>query len=143
MFTFDLRASYHYIEIFQGHRNYLGFQWTENGITKYYVFNVLAFSLSTAGYIFTMVLRTVIKSWPAKGKKVITFLDDGIGGAKGETEARKLSCFVREDIQKFGFLLAEEKCTWDPSPIATWLAHVWNMFSCTVKVTDERNSIVH
>ena len=138
LFTFDLRASYHHIEIFQGHRTYLGFQWTEKGITKYYVFNVLAFGLSTAGYIFTKVLRTVIKSWRAKGKKVITFLDDGIGGAKGEKEARKLSCFVREDIQKFGFLLAEEKCMWDPSPIATWLGHVWNMFSCTVKVTDER-----
>ena len=27
---------------------------------------------------------------------------------------------------------------WDPSPIATWLGHVWNMFSCTVKVTDEK-----
>ena len=27
---------------------------------------------------------------------------------------------------------------WDPSQIATWLGHVWNMFSCTVKVTDER-----
>ena len=99
MFSFDLRASYHHTEILQGHRTYLGFQWTEKGITKNYVFHVLAFSLSTVGYIFTKVLRTVIKSWRAKGKKVITFLDDGKGGAKGEKEARKLSCFVREDIQ--------------------------------------------
>ena len=68
-FLFDLRASYHHIEIFQGHRTYFGFQWTEKGITKYYVFNVLAFGLSTAGYIFRQVLRTVIKSWRAKGKK--------------------------------------------------------------------------
>ena len=59
-------------------------------------------------------------------------------GAKGETKTRKVSCFVREDIHKFVFLLAEEKCTWDPSPIATWLGHVWNIFSCTVKETDER-----
>ena len=68
-FLFDLRASYHHIEIFQGHRTYFGFQRTEKGITKYHVFNVLAFGLSTAGYIFRQVLRTVIKSWRAKGKK--------------------------------------------------------------------------
>ena len=46
---------------------YLGFQWKD----KYYVFNVLPFGISTAGYIFTKVLRDVVKFWRSKGYKIV------------------------------------------------------------------------
>ena len=48
MFTFDLRATYHHIKILQGRMDH----WTEKGIPKYYVSHVLAFGLSTAGYLY-------------------------------------------------------------------------------------------
>ena len=51
-FSYDLKSSYHHIEIFDTDRTYLGFQW-EN---KYYVFNVLPFGLATSGYIFSKVV---------------------------------------------------------------------------------------
>ena len=43
-FHYDLKSVYHHIDIFPEHRSYLGFYWN----TKYYVFNVLPFGLSTA-----------------------------------------------------------------------------------------------
>ena len=47
--------------------------------------------INTAGYIFTKVLRAVVKSWRGKGHKVIVFLDDGIGGAQGKERAVEMS----------------------------------------------------
>lgn len=56
-----------------------GFFWEIDGRNQYYVFNVLPFGISTAGYILTIVSREPVKFLRAKGMKIITFLDDGIG----------------------------------------------------------------
>ena len=40
MFTFDLKSAYHHIEIYNKHRQYLGFSWEENGNISYFVYNV-------------------------------------------------------------------------------------------------------
>ena len=41
---------------------------------KYYVFNVLPFGISSAAFIFTNVLRKVVKYWRSLGLKVITYV---------------------------------------------------------------------
>ena len=123
MFTFDIRSAYHHISIFQEHRHFLGFAWGN----KYYVFNVLPFGLATAGHIFSKVLRVLIKYWRSKGYKIITFLDDGIGGDKYFESALNKSLYIKESIVKFGFLLAEEKCEWIPKLQASWLGYFINM----------------
>lgn len=79
IFTFDPKSAYHHIEIFNDHRECWGFSWEIDGRNQYYVFNVLPFGRSTAGYIFAKVLREPVKFFRAKGMKIITFLDDGIG----------------------------------------------------------------
>ena len=55
-FSFDLKSAYHHIMIAKEDREYWGFQWKD----KYYVFSGLPFGISTAGYIFTKVLRDVV-----------------------------------------------------------------------------------
>ena len=45
MYTFDLKGAYHHIDIFKAHRKYLGFSCTDNGVTKYYVYNQLPFGI--------------------------------------------------------------------------------------------------
>ena len=52
LFKFDLKSGYHHVDIHPEHVKYLGFQWAEKGVTRYYVFTVLPFGLSTACYIF-------------------------------------------------------------------------------------------
>ena len=60
-FTFDLKSAYHHNMIFEEHRQYLGFSWQNNSKIHYYVSNVLPFGLSTAGYVFSKVLRKPVK----------------------------------------------------------------------------------
>ena len=82
MFTFDLKSAYHHISIFESHRQYLGFTWDVSGKTKYFVYFFLPFGISSATFIFTKVMRSVIKYWRGQGIRAICFIDDGIvGGA--------------------------------------------------------------
>ena len=89
--TFDLRSAYHHIDIFDSHRTYLGFSQNTSSGRKYFVYNVLPFGISTAGYVFSKTLRELTKNWRSQGHKVILYLDDGIIAAKNEEECKKNS----------------------------------------------------
>ena len=67
MFTFDLTSGYHHIDIRPSQRTYLGFSWVKEGTRKYYVLTVLPFGLATACYIFTKVMRLLVKFWRGMG----------------------------------------------------------------------------
>lgn len=138
VFSFDLSSAYHHIMIFEPHRRFLGFSWNYKGKVKYYIFNVLAFGISTAAYIFTKVTRSLVSYWREQGLKVIMYLDDGLGGAFNYIEALKASELVRNDLIKFGFLIAEEKSSWLPSQSIIWLGCNWNFANATVSISDDR-----
>ena len=80
LFGYDLKSAYHHIDIFEEHRQFLGFSWNYKGKIKYFVYNVLAFGIATAGFIFSKVTREVVKHFRTLGIKIIMYLDDGLGG---------------------------------------------------------------
>ena len=121
LFTFDLKSGYHHIDICSSQHKYLGFAWEEEGRKQFYVFTVLPFGLATACYIFTKVLRPLVKFWHGRGMKIAVYLDDGIGAAKGWVGAEAASNFVRDMLGRAGFVAHPEKCHWGPSPSARWL----------------------
>ena len=79
MFSFVLKSGYHHIEILEGHQTYLGFSWKHgsSNFTKFYVFTVLPFRLSSAPHIFTKTLKPLEKHWRHQGICIAIFLDDG------------------------------------------------------------------
>jgi hypothetical protein len=56
-FVWDLKSGYHHVDIFHSHCKYLGFKWKNN----FYIFTVLPFGLMTSEYIFTKVVRSLVK----------------------------------------------------------------------------------
>ncbi|VDI05545.1 Hypothetical predicted protein [Mytilus galloprovincialis] len=138
LYGYDLNSAYHHIEIVELHREYLGFAWEIDGANRYFVFNVLPFGLATAGYIFTKVLREVVKYFRSKGKQIIMFLDDGLGGGKDFESCQKSSQFVKFHLQKLGFLIAHKKCVWDPCQKLKWLGFIWNTETGRIFVSPER-----
>ena len=138
MFHFDFRSGYHHIDIFEEHWTYLGFSWTENGVTSYYVFIVLPFGLSTAPYIFTKVCRVLIKYWRSNGIKIAIFIDDGIGAAGSFSKTKVASDFVKNSIQLSGFITNEEKSIWDPVQCAVWLGLQIDTQNFELKIKQKR-----
>ena len=105
MFNFDLKLRYHHVEIAGHHRKYLGFEWDQH----FYVFAVLPFGLASAPYLFTKLLRPLVRLWRSKDLKAVMYLDDGIVAVQGETEAEKASGWVRNTLHKSGLVVNDKK----------------------------------
>lgn len=116
-FTFDLKSGYHHIDICASHQKYLGFQWAGN----WYVFTVLPFGLAAACYMFTKLMRPLVKYWRALGLRIVVYLDDGICTARSKVEAAAASCRVRGTLLQSGFVANESKSRWDPRQQTSWL----------------------
>ena len=67
MFTFDLKSGYHHVDIHEDFQTYLGFSWGEGASRRFYVFRVLPFGLASACYVFTKLLRPLVKRWRGWG----------------------------------------------------------------------------
>ena len=127
MFSFDLKSGYHHIDIFPEHKKFLAFAWkfTDSSV-RYFMFSVLPFGLSSAPYIFTKLLKPLIKKWRGEGKSIILFLDDGLGSAQPFARAKICSLQIHADLLKFGLLPNEGKCFWEPCQRIIWLGTVFN-----------------
>ena len=104
LFKFDLKSGYHHVDIYPEHQKYLGFRWDNNDTVQYYVFTVLPFGLATACYLFTKLMRPLVRHWRGRGLKAIVYLDDGIIAVKGEQRASDESVRVRYELQCAGFV---------------------------------------
>ena len=107
---FDLKSGYHHVEIFPDHRKYRGFAWKiTNEKIRYFMFNVLPFGLSTAPYIFTKLVRPLVKLWRCRGFHPVVYLDDGLNIEDSLEHAHTASHHTRGDLYAFEFIVAEEK----------------------------------
>ena len=139
LFSFDIKSAYHHIEIFEGHRQFLGFSWPLDGIeNQFFVFNVLPFGLASAPYCFTKVTKPLVNKWRAAGIKVLMYLDDGLGGNISEAFSLDQARDVQAVLQEAGFLLSDDKCHWVPEQKVCWLGHLIDMENGTLKISVPR-----
>ena len=62
------------------------------------MFTVLPFGLSIACYVFTKLMRRLIRYWWGRGLKAIVYLDDGIIAVKGKEEVLVENARVKHDL---------------------------------------------
>ena len=75
--SLDIKSGYHHIEIFESDQEFLGFLCVFRGVTKYFKFTVLPFDLSVGPYIFSKVMRPLVRYWHSKALSIVVYLDDG------------------------------------------------------------------
>ena len=126
-FTFDLKSGYHHVDIHKDCWPYLGFSWGVGPQTKWYTFTVLLFGLASACYVFTKLLRSLVKRWRSMGLRCIVYIDDGICAAKSETECTTVKDVILSDLGKADFVLSIAKCMLDPIQRGEWLGFVLDM----------------
>ena len=122
--TFDLKSGYHHIETFPDHRQYLGFSWNFGSVVKYFVSTVLPFGMSSAPYIFSKLVRSLVNYWCGLGRRVVTFLDDGIGRSPDYASCLVLSRLCRSDLDSAGFFVNLQKSVWQPSQVVPGLVFI-------------------
>ena len=118
---------------------YLSFKWSfGSGKFRYFAFQVLHFGLSSAPYIFSKVMRQLLKHWRSKRYIGLFYLDDGIDWAYSLDQAKALSRIVRNGVIASGFTLSEEKSTWDPRREVSFLGYILNFESRMIYVSERR-----
>ena len=127
LFSFDLKSGYHHVDIFPPHQTYLGFSWVFNGVTKYFYFTVLPFGLTSAPYIFTKLMRPLVKFWRFNGIKIVVYIDDGCGAAHPLEVATAQSQTVRYSLRDAGFVVNSTKSIWAPVQSLIWLGLEWDL----------------
>ena len=138
LYNFDIKSGYHHIDIFEPHQTYLGFSWVIDGKTRYFTFTVLPFGLGSAPYIFTKIMRCLVKFWRGQGIAIAVYLDDGI---EVDTEREKSllnSKIVRGTLESSGFVVNEEKSILYPTKSLTWLGITVNLCSRSLFISNAR-----
>ena len=77
-------------------------------------YTILVFGLSPAPFVFTKVVKVLIKHWRSLGIRIFGFIDDVFGRGITLNEAQKISNLVRQDLADSGFLENTEKSIWIP-----------------------------
>lgn len=111
MFTLDFKSGYFHVEIKKEFWKYFGFSWKG----KYYYFMVLPFGLNLAPYIFTVVVKQVLKFWRADGVRVMGYFDDLLFIASSWPEAMALFRRVVADLDRLGWVIAWDKSMRHPA----------------------------
>ena len=138
LFKFDISKGYHHVDIWEGHQTYLGFSWFIDGIQKFYIFTVLPFGITTGPFIFTKVMRCLIKHWRSLGLRIVCFLDDGLCTAQSFNIAVTAAYRVKSDLISAGFVINDKKSVWIPTQNITWLGFHFSSERYTLEVTEER-----
>ena len=83
-----------------------------SGIT---MFCALPFGLSSAGHVFSKVLRPMVKYWRSQGHRIILYLDDGWGIESNFNICNAFADRVRQGLESAEFFINKEKSVWEPS----------------------------
>ena len=139
LFGFDLKSGYHHVDIHPSQHELLGFAHHDyTGKLRYFQFVVLPFGLCTAGFIFTQILRVLIKHWRTLGIPVVSFFDDGLSAATSFTSALKNSDIVLSNLLEAGYIPNITKSCWTPVQVLTWLGFIYDIIKGVISATPEK-----
>jgi hypothetical protein len=74
---FDFKDGYHHVLIHLDFQDYLGFAAELEGRLCYFVWTVGFLGLKDMPWLFTKILRVLIKHWRSLGMEICLYLDDG------------------------------------------------------------------
>ena len=106
-----------------------------------YKFTLLPFDISTGPYIFTKVLRPLVRYWRLqKAIRIVVYLDDRLGVCPTFPDCYSQSMAVKSDLSQAGFVANSVRSIWVPRQSLRWLGYQWdskhNLLSILVEKID-------
>lgn len=121
MSVVDIKSAYRAVSITPEHRTYLGFEWTLDGKSEYYMDNRLCFGLTLGPCYFNSIsifIATILKKWLQVS--VVQYLDDYLIVAPTKESAEASQWRVIKLLRFLGFYVSWSKVT-DPSTETVYL----------------------
>ncbi|MCP3666697.1 MAG: hypothetical protein GY696_30075, partial [Gammaproteobacteria bacterium] len=120
MCSFDLKQGYYHVPIHPNQWKYLGFRWGN----CFFVFKVLVFGCKSGPFVFTKIMRCLVKRWRALGLPIVIYIDDGVLALPNWYLCSVASCIVRIELSLAGFFTKPPKCNWSPRQVLEWTG-IW------------------
>ena len=123
MTSIDLQDAYFLVSVCKDSRKYLRFKFNN----KYYEFVCLPFGLSTSPYIFTKILKPVMRSLRERGFLSVIYLDDILCIGNSYEKCLENTNKTIKILQNLGFIINTKKSKFIPSMTRKYL-NVDNLF---------------
>ena len=137
--TFDLKSGYHHVQIHNSQHSMLGFSYTDcKGRVRYFKFIVMPFGLSSAGFIFTKILKELLKYWRRCQIDVFLFLDDGFSIGENFDVTFKNSQTIKNDLVLAGWVPNSQKSQWYPLRRIAWIGSIFDFGLGMIFISDEK-----
>lgn len=120
MSKIDLKDAYYFVKIHENSKKYLRFQFDQ----KLYEFNVLPFGLCTAPYIFTKIMKPIVRLLRSAGLISTNYLDDYCLIGNTYETCLQNTLLTKKLINALGFMINEEKSSLEPKKVCTFLGFV-------------------
>lgn len=145
MSTIDLKDAYFLIRIQPRSRKYLRFILMDKAdinSKQMYEFNVLPFGLCTAPYIFTKLMKPVIKLLRSCGFLSSIYLDDIYLTESSYSNCLESANATRKLLQSLGFLINEEKSKLIPSMSCKYLGFIIDSHNWCISLPQEKRCLI-
>ena len=137
-FKLDIKPGYQHLNILEAHQKFLAFVLEIDGVMRYFAFTVLVFGLVSAPFIFTKVVKVLIKHWRSLGIRIFGFVNDIFGGSCSYSDTKRISVIVKGDLMKSGFVANELKSFGEPRQLGEHLGFIIDFKEGTLSVTPTR-----
>ena len=87
----------------------------------------MPFGISSGPYIFTNVLRPLIRYWRLQAIRIVVYLNDDLGVCPTFSYCYSQSMAVKSDLSRAGFVANSVKSIWVPVQSLTWLGYQWDL----------------
>jgi hypothetical protein len=119
LFAWDLKDGYWHTELHPNMYTYMCFEWGG----KLYYFRMMPFGLAPACWVFTKIIRVLVDYWRSQGLACLSYIDDGIGGAKSKVEALFFRDLVIRTLVDSGWFINWVKSEWELSNRAEFIGY--------------------
>lgn len=134
MATIDIKDAYYLIPIAESNRKYLRFSFAD----KIYEFLCLPFGLSTAPFVFTKIMKAVIKNLRHLGYSSVIYLDDIMLLGNSYSECVKNVQRTCGFLEKLGFIITKEKSKLKPSNKCKFLGFTFDSKRMVIELPEDK-----
>lgn len=132
--TLDLKDAYFLLNVHKDSRQYLRFSFEG----KLYQFNVLPFGLNTAPYVFTKLMKPVVKLLRSAGYLSTLYLDDFLLIGRQYNDCLDNIKITGQFLSALGFKINEEKSNLVPSHSCKFLGYVIDSHNMQIALPKEK-----
>jgi len=109
--SINLKEGYFHVGVHKDCQPFMGFRWRD----AWYRYRVIPFGFSHSPWVFTKMIRHMIKRWRIRGYFVLAYVDDFLLMAPSPEELIQARDWIAQDLRNHGWHLEMDKSHWEPT----------------------------